>query len=367
MGFLNIFKKKQQREKNELLPPLEDPYALPTNVDELKEWHYKVLRRLHKHAEKDLFSGYVTLEVDIPEFIKVAQKLDLIILTEYRSSLHCLKNDTLKKILARHELKSTGNKQQLVDRILSDISEVDVRSSEEYSDFYILTEKGQALVDDSYMRFQTEHTAFFKQCADLIVKNKLDDAYRMICKRNAEKPVPPGMNCDWKKRYYEGLVTFRTIYECQMKNSKNKIITAAAIYANMSGDGLRNVECYLKNAYCMENDIRDSLFYAHSLLSTELHFDSYAKYGIKKYRFLSSLDEFTCPICGKLDGQVFDLKAKRIGVNCPPMHKGCRCTTISANTPKCTDTRFARDSNGRGIEVPASMNWEMWKEQYLKK
>ena len=57
--------------------------------------------------------------------------------------------------------------------------------------------------------------------------------------------------------------------------------------------------------------------------------DMYIKGGYKEYEFMATLDEWTCPICSALDGKHFPISAARIGVNYPPLHEGCRCTTIA--------------------------------------
>lgn len=57
--------------------------------------------------------------------------------------------------------------------------------------------------------------------------------------------------------------------------------------------------------------------------------DMYIKAGYKEYEFMATLDERTCPICSALDGKRFPISAARVGVNYPPLHEGCRCTTIA--------------------------------------
>lgn len=36
-----------------------------------------------------------------------------------------------------------------------------------------------------------------------------------------------------------------------------------------------------------------------------------------------------CPACSKLSKEVFQFKKRKIGVNFPPLHKGCRCSIIT--------------------------------------
>ena len=56
--------------------------------------------------------------------------------------------------------------------------------------------------------------------------------------------------------------------------------------------------------------------------------DLYAENKIKSYRWLTALDERTCPICEGLDGQVFETLDGETGLNLPPAHNMCRCSII---------------------------------------
>jgi len=56
--------------------------------------------------------------------------------------------------------------------------------------------------------------------------------------------------------------------------------------------------------------------------------DLYLENKIKSYRWLTALDERTCPICEALDGQVFETRDGEAGVNMPPAHSMCRCSMV---------------------------------------
>ncbi len=87
---------------------------------------------------------------------------------------------------------------------------------------------------------------------------------------------------------------------------------------------------------------------------------AYDEIGIKKYRFAAALSERTCETCGSLDGQVFEVKAAREGVNYPPIHPNCRCTTIMGDA--ISKTRIARDpETGKNYKVDGDMTFEEWK------
>nr|CAJ1761393.1 minor head protein [uncultured phage] len=382
MGILNIFKSKKlvttedtsatdNTEKG--LAPLEDPFLIPKNIDDFKPWHYKVLRRLNKHPVKEPFSGKMTIEVTIPEFIVAAEQMELIAVASYNDALRYLKNDTLKQILKQQGLKVSGNKDELVKRILSNIREADVRKLDEYSDFYVLTDEGKKIVNESYDKIEEKNYGFFKQAINLIMQKEFDAAYKMACKRNAEMPAPPGINCNWSSWYKRGITDDWLLNSAElMEKTNDPLISASAIYSLYSSDSYRSIAYMLIDIFSLPmqvDEASENIKYEHSKLSINTNLSAYQNAMIKNYRFLATLDERTCPICGKLDGKIFAISEKQLGVNCPPMHKGCRCTIVSAMELDRSNnsTRYARDSTGRGIKVPSTMNWSEWRSQYMDK
>ena len=90
---------------------------------------------------------------------------------------------------------------------------------------------------------------------------------------------------------------------------------------------------------------------------------SYKECNIEKYVFVATLDSRTCPICGKLDGQLFYVAEAKVGVNYPPIHDKCRCTTIAYMGEEWLKglTRRARDpQTGKTYVLPQNMNYNEW-------
>ena len=88
------------------------------------------------------------------------------------------------------------------------------------------------------------------------------------------------------------------------------------------------------------------------------HLMGYKAAGVEYYRFLATLDQRTDEECGKLDMQRFAIDEAEPGVNFPPMHPNCRCTTMPDDSPEelAKIKRFARDpTTGKGTTVPANM------------
>ena len=378
-NLLSTFNRKKKtalpsssQDQIEDIPPLKDGKTLPENIEDFKEWHYKALKRLNKHATNEKIFGLISLEVDFEKFIPVLNKLGLLDWATYEESLFFSNNATLRLILKHYGLKVSGRKQDLVERILSNTDELDVRSLDIYSDYYVLTEKGNIIADSSFSKIEQDKTDFFKKFVGLTLDGKLNESYRMICKRNAEMPVPPGMGVDWKECYYEGLNEQLKIQSQDLLSEKSeKIIAASAIYGFFSDESTWEVANMFVKAFHTESplesiytDLETEISKLHNLYN--LNYSNSLK--VERYRFLATLDDSTCPMCGRLDGKIFLYAQSKVGVNYPPIHKGCRCTTISDVDKELLDKweRFARDPvTGRPIKVPANMTWEEWKREYF--
>lgn len=90
--------------------------------------------------------------------------------------------------------------------------------------------------------------------------------------------------------------------------------------------------------------------------------ESYIRAGVKRYEFIATYDEKTCLICGKLDGKKFPIGEAKVGVNYPPMHPGCRCTTVAVLSAEIEEMqRKARIENGDPVEY---MTYESWYDTY---
>ena len=59
---------------------------------------------------------------------------------------------------------------------------------------------------------------------------------------------------------------------------------------------------------------------------------------VKKYKFISLEAPNTCKDCADLDGNIYDVKDAKEGVNFPLMHYNRQCTVIEANDKNDWDT-----------------------------
>ncbi len=93
--------------------------------------------------------------------------------------------------------------------------------------------------------------------------------------------------------------------------------------------------------------------------------EMYESFNVDKYKIVCTLDKHTCSICGDLDGQVFNAKDRKVGVNAPPFHQDCRCVDVP-HCPNMKDgERIARDAQGNNYYVSATMNYNQWKKSLI--
>lgn len=161
----------------------------------------------------------------------------------------------------------------------------------------------------------------------------------------------------WSGRHYSSrLWSNRT----KLKNAMVEELTQMLI----QGKGVKEVSKALSKR--LDADFKNCLrliHTEHSYFMGEATYKAYEELEVDKYQFLATLDNRTSEICQKLDGKVFDLKDRVVGVNASPMHPRCRSCEIPY-IENDYSTRFARDDKGKRIEVPSSMTYEEWAKIY---
>jgi len=108
------------------------------------------------------------------------------------------------------------------------------------------------------------------------------------------------------------------------------------------GAALTMGRSYMKTAneimYLVGEDFNNAMYASTRLVRTETIFhlnqaEAQASIddGFTEYEFYAKVgSERTCEICEGLDGKVFKYNEQKVGVNYPPIHPNCRCSTRSA-------------------------------------
>lgn len=92
--------------------------------------------------------------------------------------------------------------------------------------------------------------------------------------------------------------------------------------------------------------------------------ESYRELGIKKFKFLATLDERTSDICRSMDGKEFSVKNAMQGENVPPLHPYCRSTIVPVVDGFEPKERSMRNSMTGETENVQNMNYAEWNKKF---
>lgn len=161
----------------------------------------------------------------------------------------------------------------------------------------------------------------------------------------------------WSGRHYSSrLWSNRT----KLKNAMVEELTQMLI----QGKGVKETSKALSKR--LDADLKNCIrliHTEHSYFMGESTAKAYNELGVEKYQFIATLDKRTSEICQSLDGKIFDLKDRVVGVNASPMHVSCRSCEIPY-IENDYSARFARDIKGKRIEIPSNITYKEWKEIY---
>src|SRR5690606_35483211 len=105
-----------------------------------------------------------------------------------------------------------------------------------------------------------------------------------------------------------------------------------------------------------------------SFITHQATWDGYKASGVvEKYEYLASLDNRTSEVCRSMDGKVFRLSEKQVGINFPPLHPNCRSTVVPYfDDEEEPGQRIARGSEGEVYHVPGDMTYREWYERHVR-
>lgn len=102
-------------------------------------------------------------------------------------------------------------------------------------------------------------------------------------------------------------------------------------------------------------------------MAAEAAEQGYRETGVQSYRFEAALDLKTCAVCGALDQREFPLAERETGINYPPLHPRCRCTTVPVTEFRIGSKRAARNpATGKTEYVEKKLAYEEWRKKYVE-
>lgn len=114
--------------------------------------------------------------------------------------------------------------------------------------------------------------------------------------------------------------------------NKEKLINTLT---NEIRDGIIRGDSYKKMSRIIQQRTGVGAYDAKRLITTESAFvlnqankQAFMDAGVLRYEITAVMDSKTSPTCKNLDGEEFEFKDAKAGVNYPPFHSFCRTTTI---------------------------------------
>lgn len=96
----------------------------------------------------------------------------------------------------------------------------------------------------------------------------------------------------------------------------------------------------------------------YSKILNDATLDGYKQAGIASFKILTALDSRTCTDCAPLNEKIIPINEAEIGVNLPPFHPNCRCTTIPHFEPDEIDEMTEEELDKIGF-----ITYDEWKKR----
>lgn len=271
--------------------------------------------------------------------------------------------DSIQKLLLELKNKDSGeNKQELLKELEAPAYRARIERLQG------LLQQVDTVMQNVYQQEQQFDTNFFEQLAENAYYKTIYNTQRKTglgfsFSHIDQKQIDRALRINWSGKHYSKRIWKNT--DDLAKTVKDELLVSlltgrtdretAAVITEKFGGGAIKARRLIRTESCF--------------LSGELTAQAYEECGIKKYRYVATLDLRTSKICRELDGKVFLVSQRQAGKNYPPMHPWCRSTTISVIDDEALSkmTRAAYNpETGRTEKVPANMTYDEWYQKYVK-
>lgn len=99
----------------------------------------------------------------------------------------------------------------------------------------------------------------------------------------------------------------------------------------------------------------------YSKILNDATIDGYKQAGIASFKILTALDSRTCDDCDDFEGKIVNINEVIEGVNIPPFHPNCRCTTVPYFEPDEIDDMTEEELDNIGF-----ITYDDWKNGLVK-
>lgn len=184
----------------------------------------------------------------------------------------------------------------------------------------------KALVNGILADMSMKNHSEIKEHLDEVIQYAYADALQ-IMKNNTlahlDKEVIEGIaNQDWK-----GLNYSRRVWKSRKGLARRAM--------KMIADGFVQGHDFKTISNKLSDVMQQGFYESRRLIETETTFalertkkKVFDDLKVTKYQYIATIDKNTSDTCKILNNQIFNMKDRHIGLNCPPMHPFCRSTTI---------------------------------------
>mgnify|MGYP002232949336 FL=1 len=271
--------------------------------------------------------------------------------------------DSIQKLLLEIKNKDSGkNKQELLKELEAPAYRARIERLQR------LLQQVDTVMQNVYQQEQRFDTSFFEQLAENAYYRTIYNTQRKTglgfsFSHVDQKQIERVLRMNWSGKHYSKRIWKNT--DDLAKTIKDELLVSLLTGRTDRETAAVITEKFGGGAIAARRLIRtESCFFA-----SELTAQAYKECGIKKYRYMATLDLRTSKICRELDGEVFLVSERQAGKNYPPMHPWCRSTTISDIDDE-TLSRMTRAAynpeTGRTGKVPANMTYDEWYQKYVK-
>lgn len=303
------------------------------------------LRKYYKLAVKEV-------QQQIKDFYKKYAKGENITLAEAKKQLKEveLKNIDLEKLVLETKQNPTKDMIKLINKIIKQqqISRLELLEIEIQRILRNLFNEQQISMYD-YL-YDTYKDSYYRSTYSLKDYNNI---YTTFVKPN-ESLIKQAIMQKWSSKNYSERIW-------NHENKINEILKQHITTGLIQGNSIS------KMSQKVTNDMNVSLNNSIRLVRTETAYiqgkailESYIQAGIKKYKYLATLDYKTSKVCQNLDSKIFEVEKAQIGTNYPPMHPNCRSTTVVYIDDNVESERIARGTDNKTYKVSADITYKEW-------
>lgn len=99
--------------------------------------------------------------------------------------------------------------------------------------------------------------------------------------------------------------------------------------------------------------------------SSVAQMDSFKEVGVERYEIVATLDMATSEICQEMDGKVFKMSDREVGVTASPFHPNCRTTQIPYFSDNITE-RMSRNDKNKSVYIQGDLSYKEWYKKFVK-